>query len=505
MLGKCPHQALTNRGFGRRPGRTLCAAAAGLALLSHVTAATAAAAPPARAFEANLKRSIAVRGQEHMKFRLQQRMQHYRVPGISVAIIENCRIVDARAFGASAGGGPAITPPSLFQAGSISKTLTAVAALRLVEQQKLQLDEDVRPALKSWALQYSPLLADAPVTLRRLLNHTAGLNQVGGKGYSRGTPLPTLPQILEGAVPANTPPIRVETKPGSRWVYSSGGYYIAQTLMSDATGESFPQLMNRLVFRPAQMTESSFAQPLGPDWSRLASSAVSADGSPMSEGWRVNPELAAGGLWSTPSDLARFLIALSSDLRGQSNRLLNSNSAREMMTPGLRSWGLGVELNRKDGPRRIGHTGHNVGFVSEFVMYPDSCQGAVVMTNADQGGWLVTEVLRAIGDLYDWPDRQPTPVQAAMPLTQAIVDRFVGTYRLRDFPSERFTVSRKPDGGLYWARVGHIGRDLLPEHAAKLFSPDSRMMLEVVGPAAERADILELNFGGGKNIAERIN
>jgi hypothetical protein len=175
-----------------------------------------------------------------------------------------------------------------------------------------------------------------------------------------------------------------------------------------------------------------------------------------------------------------------------------------MMRPGLKSWGLGVELGSSKGPRRFGHSGHNVGFVSEFVMYPDSCQGAVVMTNADEGGWLVTEVLRAIGDVYGWPERRQSPVQAAIPLTRAIADRFIGTYRLRDFPSERFTVGRKADGGLYWARAGHIGRDLLPENAKRLFSPDSEMTLDDISEKAGKADTLELCFGGGKNIADRM-
>lgn len=471
--------------------------------LCLIVAGTAASAKPV-AFEQNLRRSIAVKGQEQTRFRLSERMGHYRVPGVSVAIIEGCRIVDARGFGSSAGGGARITPHTLFQAGSISKSLTAVAALRLVEQGHLKLDDDVRSLLKSWTFEESPILLGQPVTLRRLLNHTAGLNEIGGKGYARGTALPTLPQILDGAPPSNTPRVRVEKTPGSRWVYSSGGYYVVQALLTDVTSESFPQLADRLIFRPVGMAESSFAQPLDVDLSSHAASAVGADGSPLEGGWRVNPELAAGGLWTTPADLARFLIVLTRDIRGDGRRLLGQETAIQMMKPGLKNWGLGVELGSSDGPRRIGHTGHNAGYVSEFVMYPDSCQGAVVMTNADEGGWLATEVLRAIGDAYGWPERRQSPVQAAIPLTQAIADRFVGTYRLRDFPTERFFVSRTADGGLYWARVGHIGRDLLPENAGRLFSPDSKMTLDAIGEKAGKAVTLELSFGGGKNIAERV-
>lgn len=485
--------------------RSLRVGARGLVLWCELAAVAASASPASRAFENGLRRAVAVQGQEQARFTLTERMAHYRVPGTSVAVIDRCRIVDARGFGTFAGGGQEITTHTLFQAGSISKSVSAVAALRLVEQGKLKLDSDVRPLVKGWALEDSPRLAASPVTLRRLLNHTAGLNEVGGRGYERGAPLPTLTEILNGVPPANTPPIRIEKIPGSCWGYSSGGYYVAQALMTEAMGEPFPRLAERLVFTPAGMRDSSFSQPLDRRRSRLAATAVGPDGAPLAGGWRVNPELAAGGLWTTPSDLARFLISVTQDLNGETSQLLSREGARQLMTPGFKNWGLGVELGSSGGPRRLGHTGHNVGFVSEYVIYPDSCQGAVVMTNADQGGWLIAELLRAIGDAYGWPEARPSPVQRAMPLTEAIALRFVGSYRLRDFPSEGFTVRRKSNGTLYWARNGHIGRDLLPEHAGRLFSPDSRMTLEATDPTAVQAMTLELRFGGGKNVAERID
>lgn len=469
---------------------------------SQIAAAPVAAASPPD-FSNNLRRSVGIAGRENERFRLADRMNHYLVPAVSVAVIQNCRIVEVRAFGAAAPGRPA-TPHTLFQAGSISKTFTAVAALRLVEQGVLSLDGDLRILLTSWRLPDSPLLEGRTVTLRGLLSHTAGINQEGGLGYPRTAPLPTLPDILEGRPPANTDPIRVVTAPGTVWNYSGGGYYITQALMQDATGTRYPELMSRLVFRPLRLRESSFAQPLHQRHLPRAARAAGPDGTPLDGGWRVNPELAAGGLWTTPRDIARLLIAISRAVRGNSRAFLGSAAAAQLMTRGLGNWGLGVDLGSPGGARRFGHTGHNIGFSSEFVMYPDTCQGAVVMTNADQGGWLVSEVLRAIGDTYGWPDRRPSVVQAAIPLTDAIAERFVGTWRLRDFPAERFTISRR-SGGLYWARAGHVGRDLLPETDGRLFSPDSRMTLAAAADAdAEKARTLLLSFGGGQNVAERI-
>lgn len=482
--------------------KTLAAISA-FGVLAQGHAALAAPEVTARPFELKLRRSIAVQGMDKATFEIAERMAHYRVPGVSVAVIEGCSIVDARAFGRSADG-RLITNRTLFQAGSISKSVTAVAALKLAEHGKLPLDSEIGPLLKSWKLPASSLLAGHPITVRALLNHTAGLNEIGGKGYARGDPLPTVAQILDGTPPANTPPVSVVKTPGTQWVYSSGGYYLVQALMTDVTGEAFPPLIDELVLKPARMKESSFGQPLDAVRAQLAASAVGPDGSAMSGGWRVNPELAAGGLWSTPSDLARFIIALARSVRGESG-FLSADSARQMMTRGLGNWGLGVDLGHSEGPHRFGHTGHNVGFVSEYVMYPDTCQGAVVMTNADEGGWLVSEVLRAIGDTYGWPGREPSPIEAAIPMSDAIAARFVGTYRLRDFPAEQFTVSRKEDGTLYWARIGHIGRDLLPQSATLLFSPDSRMTLVAPDQSEARAMTLELTFGGGKNVAVRVD
>jgi CubicO group peptidase (beta-lactamase class C family) len=477
--------------------------AAWLALGAQALPLSAAGAGP-RDFTSSLKRSVAIEGREEERFRLEDRMAHYLVPGVSVAVIDKCRIVHARGFGRAAPGGRPVTARTIFQAGSISKTFTAVAALRLVERGALGLDRDVRQALKSWRLPQSPLLKGRNITLRMLLSHSAGINQEGGNGYSRDEPLPSLREILDGRPPANTAPIRVESAPGSRWRYSGGGYYITQSLMQDTTGSSYPKIMDQLVFKPLRLRDSSFSQPLERRRIPFAARATGPDGSALDGGWRVNPELAAGGLWSTPSDIARLLIAVARGVRGEGRTLLSPAMASQLMTRGLGDWGLGVSLGPPEKARRFGHTGHNVGFVSEYVMYPDSCRGAVVMTNADQGGWLATEILRAIGDAYDWPDREPLPVQAAVPLTDTIAKRFVGTYRLKDFPAERFVISRRPNG-LYWARVGHVGRDLLPGSDTRLFSPDSMMTLEVADPKPASARTLSLSFGGGQNLAERIN
>lgn len=473
------------------------------AALTAVYVAPAVAAPGAvpLAFEHMLQRTIAVQDAEDRRFTLAGRMAHYRVPGVSVAIIENCRIIDARGFGATIWGGAPVTPQTRFQAGSISKSVTALGALRLVERGTLSLDGDVRLKVKDW--HYDG--AKGTVTLRHLLNHTAGTNLEGMTGYLSNSSRPTLTQILAGEAPANTPAITVEDPPGLRWNYSGGGYIVAQALMVEATAKDFAPLLDELVLKPLKMRRSSFAQPPGQAGSLMAAEGTSADGSPLPGKWRVYPEMAAAGLWSTPSDLARFGIGLARSVRGEPGAILGKEEATQLMIRGPGNWGLGLDLGPAEGPRQISHTGKNVGFTSKFMLYPDSCQGAVVMTNGYDGGWLIDEVMRAIGDVYRWPAGKQAPSKAVLPLSGPIVERFVGTYRLKDFPAERFSIARTTQDELSWAREGHVGRSLLPDVGGSLFSPDSAMTIESLTPNEPRASMVRLSFGGGSNLAEKID
>ena len=324
---------------------------------------------------------------------LAERMAKRHVPGVSVAVVDGCRIVDARGFGVATAAGEPVTPATLFQAASISKPVTAVATLKLAEEGRVALDADVRASLRQWTLPGS-----APVTLRTLLGHVAGVNGPGFPGYARGAALPTLAQLLGGARPANTPAIRVDG-PAGTWRYSGGGYEIAQAVLEDASGEPFPALAERNVLAPTGMVDSAFDQPLAPERAARAATGFDDEGRPLRGGWRVYPELAAAGLWSTPSDLARFAIAVARSVRGEGGSL-SRESARAMMTPGPGNWGLGVAL----GPEgRFGHLGANAGFTSAFVFYPARCQGAAVMTNGDAGQALVAETLGAIGAAFGWP------------------------------------------------------------------------------------------------------
>lgn len=330
------------------------------------------------------------------RFTVAQRMARWRVKGLSVAVLDGCRIVDERGFGVADAAGAPVTPATLFQAASISKPVTAIMALRLAEEGRVALDADVRGQLRRWTLP-----GDAPVTLRALLGHVAGVGVASFPGYAANAPLPTLTQLLDGTPPANTQAVRVDGV-GGTWRYSGGGYEIVQAVLEEATGEGFAALARRLVLGPSGMRDSGFDQPPSRERAARAATAFDARGLPMQGRWRVYPELAAAGLWTTPGDLARFALGVARSVRGEGG-LLSPESARTMMARGAGGWGLGFAVG-PDG--RFGHDGSNAGFTSTLVMNPATCGGAAVMTNADAGRPLIDEVLRAVGEAYGW-DRPP--------------------------------------------------------------------------------------------------
>lgn len=336
-------------------------------------------------------------------------MMHYNVPGVSLAVIAGGRIEWARAYGvAEAGGTRAADTATLFQAASIGKVVTATAALRLVAQHRLDLDRDVNEYLAGWKVPGSPYTREQKVTLRRILTHTSGLTVSGFAGYERGQPLPTLIQLLDGAPPANSPPVRVDAVPGSLQRYSGGGFTVAQLAIAEAYGRPFAQAAEALVLRPAGMAHSTFEQPLPTSMEARAASGHRADGAAIPGRWRVHPEQAAAGLWSTPSDLARLAIALQRAAAGRNAGFLSPELAREMLSPQVGPSGLGFVVMGEGDQRIFRHSGSNVGFRARMVAFVDGGRGAVVMTNGDGGAELIDEIFESIARAYDWP----TPADA---------------------------------------------------------------------------------------------
>ncbi|MFN7996138.1 MAG: serine hydrolase [Bryobacteraceae bacterium] len=344
-----------------------------------------------------------------LRLDLAKLMQIYKVPGLSVAVIDNFRVVWAKGYGVIEPGSTSpVTTRTLFQAGSISKPVAAAGALYLVEHGKLSLDEDVNRKLKTWKVPENEFTKEQKVTLRRLMSHTAGLTVQGFPGYEVGASLPSLVQIFNGEKPANTSPIRVDIVPGTKQRYSGGGVTIEQQLMIDVTGKPFPALMRELVLDPIGMSSSSYEQPLPPAKAAMTAGGAQSDGKPVHGKWHIYPEMAAAGLWTTPTDLGRFATEIALSKHGKSNRVLSEKMTQAMLTPVLDEAGLGFFME-KDNPGQFGHNGADEGFQALLTMNAESGKGLAIMANSDNGIAVASFVARSIAREYAWNQRSREP------------------------------------------------------------------------------------------------
>ena len=379
---------------------------------------------------------------------IEERLRFYRVPAVSVAVIDRGRIDWAQAWGMSEAerGSPADTT-TLFQAASISKPITAAGALGLVEDGELTLDGDVNGRLESWKVPESPFILKEPVTLRRLLSHRAGTSVSGFPGYPVGEPVPTLVQVLEGSGPANTDPVEVDTVPGVHFRYSGGGYSIVQLLIEDVTGRPFSVFMEERVLGPAGMTHSTFAQPLPVNRTDEAATAHGPDGTPIPGGHHLYPEQAAAGLWTTPSDLARFVIGVQRALTGVEGGVVSPRSARLMLSrPEGDPYGLGLWVDGTADSLWFYHGGSNEGFQSWMMGSGTGGRGLVVMTNGSGGYGLAIEIVRSIGREYGW-SLFPPDEREAIRLPVDTLAGLTGTYSSEpEEEGESFVIEIRREG-----------------------------------------------------------
>ncbi|MBB3479960.1 CubicO group peptidase (beta-lactamase class C family) [Novosphingobium sp. SG754] len=354
-------------------------------------------------------------------------MRRYDVPGISVAVIHEGKIAWARGWGLRDLESCApVTPNTTFQAASISKVITAIIALRLVEQGKIGLDRNINEALRSWQMPKDDKLAPHGITLRQLLSHTAGLGVHGfDQAYRPGDVLPTVVQILDGLPPADNQPVRSVLPAGGQFEYSGGGYMVAQLALSDVSGMPFAELAQREVLGPLGMTRSAFAMPPSPKI-RADMAFGSAWGKTIAGHYAVMPQLAPAGLWTSASDLARVLIDLQASAAGENGHRLSPAMTREMMTPVKDNWGLGLALYPDEAPR-FGHDGVNPGFESFMIAYRGKGEGIVVMTNGGDGRRLTADVVRAVATDYGWPEIA-APATGEKTLSLAELSRAAGHF-----------------------------------------------------------------------------
>ena len=430
---------------------------------------------------------VMVAGETPTPVSLAERMAALHVPGVGIAVIHKGQIEWARSYGTAGPGAGPVTADTLFQAASISKPVTATVAMKLAQQKTIDLDIDVGAYLGGWTLPRDADGVGRLVTLRELLHHTAGVNVHGFAGYAPGAPIPTLDQILNGAPPANSEAFRIDTTPGTLWRYSGGGYVIIRKALEDATGTPFAELARRTVLAPAGMIHSTFAQPLPADLQKNAAWPYGADGQPLKEGAHVYPEMTPDGLWTTPTDLARFVVQVQQSLAGHG--LLDPAIAREMLAPGgLADWGLGWGLGGAPDHLYFWHSGSNAGFKSMLFAYGDG-DGVVIMTNSDAGEGLAADLARTVAYEYGWPDFRPLEIAPAA-VSSRQLDGLVGRYRIGRYTM--LTVSRR-------------GEQLFAETPTTFFVKGFDAELTFVGAEVGPARSLSLRLNGALAGATRVN
>ncbi|RKH45493.1 class A beta-lactamase-related serine hydrolase [Corallococcus sp. AB050B] len=413
---------------------------------------------------------LALPGEKPQSLSVRRWMDLYRIPGLSVAVYDKHARVWSKTYGVTqAGGKEPVTLETLFQAASISKPVTALAALRAVEQGQLSLDANVNDALKCWKVPDNGFTREQKVTLRRLLSHSAGLTVHGFPGYGVGEPLPTLQQILDGQKPANTEAVRVDTVPGTESRYSGGGYVVVQKLLMDVTNKPFPRLMKEAVLDPVGMTHSTFEQPLPPELVARTAAGTRASGETVEGRWKVYPELAPAGLWTTPSDLALLQIEVAKAKAGKSQRVLSQAMTRQMLTKQSGPSGLGYRVD--DASDRFEHGGWNEGFTATVMTLGDSGSGVVLMANSDNGVLLFERIIASIAAEYGWkpvPDHLKSPV-----MTADLLSRVKGADAV-------IAWARKTKGvGLSPQVLGHVGYGMMmsgkTEDGLKVFQENAAL------------------------------
>jgi len=432
--------------------------------------------------------------------KLFDRMAYYHTPGVSIAVINNGELEWACGFGVREQGKPEpVTPETLFQAASISKPIFALGILRLVEQGRLDLDEDVNKRLTSWKIP--PVGTWQPrITLRQILSHSAGLTVHGFRGYGVDEPLPTVIDVLEGRPPASSRSVVVNIVPGLQFRYSGGGIMVAQQLVTDILGKPFPQIMQELVLDRLGLQHSTFEQRLSPARASVAATAHPFKGRPVPGRWHVYTELAAGGMWTTASDLARIGLELQRTLKGDPPRLLKRETVAEMLKPQIgEGQGLGFALMGEGENALFLHGGLNEGFVGQASFYKNRGMGLVIMANSNEGDPLVDEIQFAIAREYDYQGVFPE-APATVEIAEAAAEALVGEYESES--KLLFKVTRQGKS-LLLAAGNQPPLALVPESETvfRLEPLNSRVTFEKDDQG--RGKRLALEQAGASTVAER--
>ena len=443
---------------------------------------------------------------------LEELMERFSVPGVSVAVIRDFDVHWAKGYGiADVETASPVDTETMFQAASISKPVAAMAVLRAVQDGLFTLDDDINDILESWTLDGGEFTRDRPVTPRSLTSHTSGLGDaLGFPGYDPSDPLPTVVQILEGHELSNVGRVFMERPPMSFMEYSGGGAIVMQQALSDARGRPFPDIMRDDVLLPIGMVNSSYQQPIAPERDRNAARAHDGQGRSRGPKWHVYPAMAAAGLWTTATDLARFAIEVQKSAIGESNRVLSRPTVQEMLSPvGVGPYAVGFSISRMGEGWYFSHGGSNWGFRATLLAHKVKGYGLAIMTNADQGGALAAELSRRIQAAYEWDSMaQPVPRGYAPPVERTevhiavdILETYVGEYEMSP---ELSIVVALEGGGLFVQPTGQSRLPVFAESETKFFLRAVNAQISFTKDGSGAVTGMILHQGGRDQSARKV-
>lgn len=294
---------------------------------------------------------------------VEQAMTMHGLQGLSIAVIDDYQVSWSREWGVrSVDNGNEIRADTLFNIASIAKPVTATLVAVLAEKSLIDLDEPVSTYLQRWQLPDNEFTRSKEITLRHLLSHTAGTTQHGYEDFYIGDKIPTLVDVLEGSELSATEKLDIDFMPGSQWRYSGGGYVIAQIAVEDHLHQSLAQLAAEHLFRPLNLANTTMLRPDETGFPANTAKAHDENGVVISTGLPICPQISASGLWTTPTDMALFLIEMQNALRGQETSVIHPAVARLVTTEVLDGFGLGWALFEPIGNMpSFSHGGANTG------------------------------------------------------------------------------------------------------------------------------------------------
>jgi CubicO group peptidase (beta-lactamase class C family) len=456
--------------------------------------------PKIKRVEENLLPAVLIKGDP--AWTIAERMKFYKVPGLSVAVIKDFHLEWAKGYGVKdLETDEPVTTDTMFQAGSISKSVNAMIAMKKVEQGKLSLDENINDKLTSWKLPDNEFTAKKKVTLKNLLSHTAGTTVHGFPGYAVDQKLPTLPQVLDGEKPANTAAVRVDFEPGSKYRYSGGGTTIAQLTIMDVEKRPYPDIARETVLDPLNMTNSTYSQPLPADWRKKAATGYRSNGREVEGKIHVYPEMAAAGLWTTPTDLAKFAIEMQLSLAGRSNKILSKSTVTTMTTPVVDEAALGFFIDKRTGTTYFGHDGADEGFRAQMLLNKDKGYGAIAMVNSDNGQ-ILNEVIRGIAKEYQWDDYLPAPYEITSVDAEKLA-KYIGRFQVN---ADRVLTITSVAGSskLNAQPTGDSSFELLPISDTTFIRRDATLKYTFVPAETGESSALQIIARNGSTEAKRI-